>query len=157
MGRPPKVRDNQLPADVTWDEGEERWVATTVGPDGSRFATPPQHTTTQAVSRLELLLREHYGHAIAVEAKVQIPKSLKPRYQTYSKKLPVFNELSTYIKTERRDLAVELTEKYQVPLRTVAQLLGWSPQRLGAILNEWTLSQSQLAKPRRGRKSDDDE
>ena len=71
--------------------------------------------------------------------------------------LPVFNELATYIKTERRDLAVELAEKYQVPLRTVAQLLGWSPQRLGAILNEWTVSQSAAAKPRRARRSEDDE
>ena len=157
MGRPPKERDNQLPADVTWDDTVERWVATTVGPDGSRFSTPPQHTTTQAVSRLELLLREHYGRAIAVEPNVQVPKQLRTRYQTYSRKLPVFNELATYIKTERRDLAVELTEKYQVPLRTVAQLLGWSPQRLGAILNEWTLSQSETTKPRRKRKVENDE
>jgi hypothetical protein len=157
MGRPPKVRDNQLPADVTWDESAERWIATVVGPDGAKITTPPQHTTTQAVSRIELLLRERYQRAIAVEPKVQIPKQLRPRYQTYSRKLPAFNELTAYIKTERRDLAVELTEKYQVPLRTVAQLLGWSPQRLGAILNEWTLSQTEAAKPRRKRKVEGDE
>ena len=141
-----------LDTHVRYDPMEERWVAT--APDSSGKASSCKaKRPTQAIRRLNRLLEKNHVRPIELVPTLHVPPEEQAAFDQFEKKLRKYLELREFVDKARKELGFRFVDEYRMPIKTVAPLLGLSPQRFGMLKQEWEMGirRGSVGRPRKQR------
>ena len=146
----------ELATDVKYDATEERWVASALDSSGKTSSVKAK-SPTQAVRRLTTVLEKDYERPLILEPRLHVPREEQAAYNEFERKLRQFLELRDYINKARKELGFRFVDKYDMPITTVAPLLGLSAQRFGMLKQEWEMgiTRGSVGRPRKNQDDED--